>query len=339
MVADKGMNCSHNIDLLCSQGDGYVFSQVLKGTKGKRYHKELFNPEGWHSSGNEEYRWKLITEEYKGHEIQFEMRDGERVEKKKAVKRMRKVLLYWSKADALMAARKREEKLKRAEKSTKNNAYGIAHGKDRYLKEETVLKETGEILDQGQVAKVSVVDREKAEKDAMYDGYFAIITSEMDYDASKIREVYHGLWRIEESFRIMKSDLDARPIYVNTREHIRAHFLICFTALVIVRMIQHYMGEKRLSAERIATCLREANCLIERGGYVRLLDVGGRIQYQEIWDKKKGKLVLSLKFSAEDQVAVDYKKIQETFGTDFYFAYAKQEDFKRFFSEMDLRRA
>ena len=339
VVADKGMNCSHNIDLLCSQGDGYVFSQILKGTKGKRYHKELFDPEGWYSSGNGEYRWKLITEEYKGNEIQFETRDGERVEKKKAVKRMRKVLLYWSKADAGMAARKREEKLKRAEKSTENNAYGIAHGKDRYLKEETVLKGTGEILDQGQVAKVSVVDREKAENDAMYDGYFAIITSEMDYDASKIREVYHGLWRIEESFRIMKSDLDARPIYVNTREHIRAHFLICFTALVIVRMIQHYMGEKRLSAERIATCLREANCLIERGGYVRLLDVGGRIRYQEIWDKKKGKLVPSLKFSAEDQVAVDYRKIQEIFGTDFYFAYAKQEDFKRFFSEMDLRRA
>ena len=76
VVADKGMNCSHNIDLLCSQGDGYVFSQVLKGTKGKRYHKELFEPEGWHSSGSGEYRWKLITEEYKGHEIQFETRDG-----------------------------------------------------------------------------------------------------------------------------------------------------------------------------------------------------------------------------------------------------------------------
>ena len=147
-----------------------------------------------------------------------------------------------------MAAKKREEKLKRAERSTKNNAYGIVHGKDRYLKEETVLKETGEILDQGQVAKVSVVDQEKAEKDALYDGYFAIITSEMGYDAEKIRSVYHGLWRIEESFRIMKSDLDARPIYVNTREHIRAHFLICFTALVIVRMIQHSMGEKRLTA-------------------------------------------------------------------------------------------
>ena len=70
---------------------------------------------------------------------------------------MRKVLLYWSKADAEMAAKKREEKLK------------------------------------------------KAEKDVRYDGYFDIITSELDYDAEKIREVYHGLWRMEESFRIMKT--------------------------------------------------------------------------------------------------------------------------------------
>ena len=55
----------------------------------------------------------------------------------------------------------------------------------------------------------SKVDPEKAENDALYDGYFAIVTSEMDYDAAKIREVYHGLLRIEESFRIMKSDFDA----------------------------------------------------------------------------------------------------------------------------------
>ena len=99
-----------------------------------------------------------------------------------------------------------------------------------------------------------------------YDGYFAIVTSELDYDAKKIREVYHGLWRIEESFRIMKSDFDARPIYLNKREHIRAHFLICFVALVILRLIQNGMGSDRLSVERIAEALREANCLRERGG-------------------------------------------------------------------------
>ncbi len=123
------------------------------------------------------YKWKLITEDYKGHDISFEIgENGERIETKKAVKRQRKILLYWSKADAEMAAKKREEKLRRAEKSTKNNAYGIPHGKDRYVKEETVMKETGEVLGKEQVAKATVVDKEKAEKDAKYDGYFAIIT-------------------------------------------------------------------------------------------------------------------------------------------------------------------
>lgn len=336
VVADKGMNCSHNIDLLCSQGDGYIFSQILKGTKGKRYQEALFSPEGWKEAKDGSYKWKLMEEEYQGHDITFEIQDGEKVEKKKAVKRRRKVLLYWSKADAEMAAKKREEKLKRAEKSTKNNAYGIAHGKDRYIREEMVLKETGEVLGEKETVRIPAVDQEKAEKDALYDGYFAIITSELDYDAKKIREAYHGLWRIEESFRIMKSDFDARPIYLNKREHIRAHFLICFVALVIIRLIQNGMGETRLSAERIADVLREANCLLERGGYVRLLDVGGRIKYQERYDKKKQKKVPSLKFSSEDRIALDYKKIQETFGTDFYYAYAKQEDFKRFFQEMEL---
>ena len=338
VVADKGMNCSHNIDLLCSQGDGYVFSQILKGTKGKRYQTDLFSQEGWQGSADGSYKWKLITEEYRGHDIHIEMQDGERIEKKKPVTRMRNVLLYWSKADAELARKKREEKLLKAEKSTKNNAYGIEHGKDRYIREETILKETGEILDKKQMGKVTAVDWEKAEKDALYDGYFAIITSEMDYGASKIREVYHGLWKIEESFRIMKSDFDARPIYLNTRAHIRAHFLICFTALVIIRSIQHCMKEECLSAERIGEALREANCLLERGGYVRLLDVGGRIKYQERQDKKTGKMVPSLKFSKEDQTAQDYRRIQKAFGTDFYYAYAKQEDFKRFFQKMKLGR-
>ena len=202
VVADKGMNCSHNIDLLCSQGDGYVFSQILKGTKGKRYREALFAPEGWQEAADGAYRWKLITEEYQGHDISFEIQDGQKVEKRKAVKRMRKVLLYWSRSDAEMAAKKREEKLKKAEKSTKNNAYGIIHGKDRYIKEETVLKETGEILDKKQAVKVSVVDQEKAQKDALYDGYFAIITSELDYDAKKYGKfimAYGGLKNLSGS--------------------------------------------------------------------------------------------------------------------------------------------
>ena len=80
------------------------------------------------------------------------------------------------------------------------------------------------------------------------------------------------------------------------------------------------MGVERLSAERIAEARRRAECLMEKGGYIRLLDVGGKIRYQEIPDGKNGRMVPSLKFSREDQIAQDYRQIQRTFGTDFYYA-------------------
>ena len=93
-----------------------------------------------------------------------------------------------------------------------------------------------------EIKKVKSVDHAKAQADAMYDGYDCIITSELQYDEAQIRAAYGGLWQIEQSFRILKSDLYARPVFVRTDEHIRAHFLICFTALLIVRIIQHRMG-------------------------------------------------------------------------------------------------
>ena len=125
----------------------------IKRNKRETLPGSLFAQEGWQEAEDGSYKWKLLTEEYQGYDISFEMQDGQKTEKKKAVRRQRKVLLYWSRADAEMAAKKREEKLKKAEKSTKNNAYGIVHGKDRYIKEETILKETGEVLDERQTAK------------------------------------------------------------------------------------------------------------------------------------------------------------------------------------------
>ncbi|KLU63083.1 transposase DDE domain protein [Peptococcaceae bacterium CEB3] len=115
----------------------------------------------------------------------------------------------------------------------------------------------------------------------MYDGYFCIITSELDYDERKMRQVYGGLWRIEESFRIMKTDFYARPVFVRKNEHIRAHFQICFVALLIIRIIQHRMGEKALSAERIARALGVATCQVLKGGIIHLDDVGGAIAFQK----------------------------------------------------------
>jgi transposase len=322
VVADKGLNSSKNIDAIVNNGDGFVFSQILKGKKGQRYNEKLFDKSGWTSNESGTYRYKLFQEEY----------EGKDKDDKKEI-RTRKVLLYWSKSEADMGRRKREEKLEKAERSVKNNAYGIKKGVDEYTKEDIIDKETGEVLEN--TKKLRSVDLEKAEKDAMYDGYFCIITSELDYDERKMRQVYGGLWRIEQSFRIMKTDLYARPVFVSKNEHIRAHFLICFVGLLVIRIIQHRMGEKALSAERIARALGAATCQVLKGGIIHLDDVGGAIAFQKIRDKKDN-LVDTLAYSDEDEVALDYKLIQDTFGTNFYNIYPRQEVFNKFLKNIKL---
>ena len=315
VVADKGLNSSSNIDAVVNAGDGFVFSQVLKGKKGQRYHEELFSEDGWSSNADGTYRYKLFEEEYKGKD-----KEG------KIVLRKRKVLIHWSKGETERARRKREEKLKKADRSVKNSVYRIKKGVGEYTKETIVDKSTGEIIKN--VKRKLSVNLEKAAKDAMFDGYFCIVTSELDYSECKIRQVYGGLWKIEQSFRVMKSDLYARPVFVSRNEHIRAHFLICFVALLILRIIQHRMGDKPLSGERIVRALNAAACRIHKGGIVHLDDVGGAIAFNKRRNKK-GELVDSLEYSSEDEIALDFKRIQGLFGTDCYNIYLRQEVFNK----------
>ncbi len=122
---------------------------------------------------------------------------------------------------------------------------------------------------------------------------------------------------------------------VSKNEHIRAHFLICFVALLIIRIIQHRMGEKVLSAERIARALGAATCQVLKGGIIHLDDVGGAIAFQKIRDKK-GKLVDTLAFTNEDEIALDYKLIQDTYGADCYNIYLRQEVFNKFLKKIAL---
>lgn len=324
VVADKGLNSSKNIDFICQNGDGYVVSQILRGPKGKRYQDALFDEAGYVWNKEKTYKYKLFTEEYVGKD-----KDGTNEI------RQRQALIYWNKAEADMTRRKREEKLKKAAQACKNNAYGIKHGSQEYILEEVANPETGELEAAGKKT-IRSVDLEKANNDALFDGYFCLITSEMDYDAAKIREVYSGLWKIEESFRIMKSDLQARPVYVSTQEHIRAHFLICFVALLMIRLVQHAMGQKALSADRMARALNAATCKVKRGGMVELDDVGGSLAFVKR-KNKHGDLVDTLTFSDEDEIARDYKLIQKSFGTDFYEVEVKQEAFGRFLKKISLK--
>jgi len=318
VVADKGLNSSDNINRIINNGDGFVVSQPLRGTKGTRYRARVFDKNGYIENSEGSYRYKMFEEEYDGMDAA-----GNKVTRK------RKVLIYWSRAAAARTRRKREEKLNKAERAVHNGVYGIKRGADKYLKEQVVVKKTGECFEGAEIRKIKSLDTAKAQADAMYDGYDCIITSELQYDEAQIRAAYGGLWRIEQSFRILKSDLYARPVFVRTAEHIRAHFLICFTALLIARIIQHRMEKNAFSTERIAAALNAATCQVLKGGIIHLDDVGGALDFKKV-KNAKGKLVDTLEFSGEDQIALDYKLIQNTFGTNFYNIYPRQEVFNRF---------
>lgn len=112
------------------------------------------------------------------------------------------------------------------------------------------------------------IDNEKVEDEKKYDGYYLIATSELDAPDDEIVDNYHGLWRIKESFKITKSTLDARPVFLRKFEHINAHFLICFLALLILRLIEVRIGS-RFRAARIVESLKRVECTyLEQNYYV-----------------------------------------------------------------------
>ncbi len=171
-----------------------------------------------------------------------------------------KHVIFWSKKYADKAKAEREATLKKAQdliknpsRYTKANSYGAS----KYIKNITFDKDTGEVLVD---AKAHLyIDQEAIDEEARFDGYYAIVTSEHTESDERILEIYRSLWKIEEAFKITKSDLASRPVFVSTEEHIRAHFLTCFLALVIARVLEYRMGRK-YPLPAMLHSLRQASC-------------------------------------------------------------------------------
>lgn len=99
------------------------------------------------------------------------------------------------------------------------------------------------VAEDGEIAKIeNYLDTDKIENEALYDGLYAITTDLLDDDVKDILKVSEGRWEIEECFRIMKTDFEARPIYLQDEIRIKAHFLICFLSLVIYRYLEKSLG-------------------------------------------------------------------------------------------------
>jgi transposase len=245
MVADRGINCSDNIAACILDGNGYVFSQSVKKSD-KELKSWVLSDEGYVCSKGFKCKSKQADKT-----VYITSADGS--EKRETVPV--KYVAFWSedydKRAKLQRARTIEKALKLASDSA-SYEHAKSYGAARYVKETAVACDTGEIL-----KTLISLDEEQIAEDERYDGYYLITTSETDKTDAEIIEIYRGLWRIEESFKVTKSDLEGRPVYVWTRPHIEAHFLVCYAALVITRLIQVDFDYKYSTN----TVLSELKCL------------------------------------------------------------------------------
>ena len=234
IVADNGMNTQENKYLIVDKENGYIVAKsVKKSWKSQR--DFALDDEGYtyirNNSGEVVFKYKSRINDIT---LTYKNEDGTKTTKN--VKE--KEIIYWSKKhydrevmqnkkfiEYLESCKENPDKLKDKERKSQE-----------FIKTVDVDSKTGEVI---HPEKVIVFLDEKLKKYKETMGFYSIVTSEINDDDKEIINKYHGLSRIEDSFRIIKSDLEGRPIYVWLEEHIKAHFLICFIALTIIRILQY----------------------------------------------------------------------------------------------------
>lgn len=299
VVADKGLNTGNNIAYNKAIGNGYVMSLSVRGANAdlKDY---VLNENGYVYNEDKTYKKKsrlspreiIITKKDK---------NGKTIKVRQNVDE--KQVVFWSadyakraKAERQPAIDKAKDLIGNVQKYNKKNCVGAS----KYVKHLVFDKNTGEIIE----AKSQLsLDEDKIAEEEMLDGYYMIVSSEFDKTDDKIIDIYRGLWRIEETFKVTKSELDARPVYVSSKEHIEAHFLTCYIALVLSRVLQHKL-EKKYSVNKILESLSKCNCSNIQENYY-LFD------YFDTVLKDIG-LATNIDFSLKNRTLQDIKKILGT---------------------------
>ena len=220
VVADKGLTTGDNIWYILSAKNGYVLSYSVRGAD-KNFQNYVLDEDGYINKGD---GFKIKSRLYP-REIQVTSTKGKKM--KKVVDE--KQVIFYSPKYAAKAKRDRAAALAKARDLIKNPARynkSTSYGAAKYVKNLTFDASTGEVLESAR--QHLTFDEEKLRKEEKFDGYYAIVTSEYKESDEKILEMYRGLWKIEESFKVTKSDFEARPVYLSVKEHIDAHFLTCF---------------------------------------------------------------------------------------------------------------
>lgn len=285
-VADRGLNTSENIWHLSGANDsdkpgrmdGYVFGKSVRAAD-KQFKEWVLDPKGYEtvyldpdrlysddedvdsSNGKVKFTYKIRNEVVRLN-IHVEMPDGS--VKIKQPKTSQRQMVYYSEKYARKQRLERELMIERAKDLIANpKKYDrvTSAGSASYIRNINFNKDTGEVT-----GRNLSLDYDKIAEEEKYDGYYAIVTSEMEMAPAKIRDVYRGLIRIEHTFRITKSEMETRPAYVWTTEHIKAHFSTCYAALCMLKFLMYRM-DNEYTASRILDSLRKCNVTEEDSTY------------------------------------------------------------------------
>lgn len=267
-VADRGLNTSDNIYWLNGDNksdnndrDGYVYGQSVRGADAEFKEWVL----------KKDYRIDMLMDD-EGNEVTFTHKSrihpkelhvnvtkpGQKKPSKKKVIVDQKQMVYYSEKYAKKQKADREAMINRAKDliaHPKKYDRMSAKGSSSYVLNIAFDKNTGEIVD----GRNLELDEEKIKEEEKYDGYYSIVTSELKMSDKKMREVYRGLARIEDSFKVTKTYFESRPVFVWTNEHIDAHFTTCFLALVLIRLLELKLDSK-YQAGKILESLKKYNC-------------------------------------------------------------------------------
>lgn len=236
-VADKGLNCAQNIAFSKKNGDGYLFSKAVKVLPEKEK-KWVLLEQGFKEVRDKNkrliYRYKSCVDEFPYDVIH---------EGRRATIHLKEKRLLTYNPD--LAAKKKYEINRMVEKAksltmsgAKKNEYGDS---GKYVS-----------FTDGDGKKACVSINQKAiDNDLTFAGYNLLVTSELNMADTDIYNTYHNLWRIEESFKLMKSDLDARPAFVQKEDTIKGHFLICYLTVLLERLFQFKVLDDRFPSTEI----------------------------------------------------------------------------------------
>ena len=256
-VADKGLNCANNIYFSKQNGDGYLFSKSVKQLPSTELTWVLLDNDYKNvkdKDGNILYKYKSCVDKFPyiytdddGNKHKFELTEKRLVTYNPtlAKKQIFEIDKMVEKARYLCLSKAKKDEYGESSK------YVNFKGKDD--------------------SKVEVsINIDKVNEDKKLAGYNLLVTSETKMKDKDIYDTYHNLWRIEESFRIMKSDLDARPVYLQKQETIQGHFLICYAAVFLERIFQFIVLENKYSSESIFKFMKDFELCKNQNDYTNL---------------------------------------------------------------------